>query len=1030
MTPSAAVLRDRGLRPADDRTVSVSGWRLPAVLAIVCALVLASTSGMPPAAGADTATAPEPAASEDGPDAIVVEDDATQPVFSYEDAIRDVVKVEGAVSSQDGDDELDRIHVDIIRPAASDDGLEVPTIILPSPYFAELGVGPTNETKADPNGPLDHFPAYYDNVFVPRGYAVALVDLAGTRGSSGCTDLGGPAEVANTTRVVEWLAGDAGAVAYDVDGDQVDADWSSGRSAIIGKSWNGTVANGVAATGVDGLETIVPIVAISSWHQYFWHNGARFSGFSPLGLANGVRDVPAEECSDVIDDLDEAATIDDPEDPFWEQRDYIRDADQVEASVFVVHGLNDYNVKPHDYGRWWDALAEHDVDRKIWLSQVAHEEPFDFRRDTWIETIHRWFDHWLYDVDNGIMDEPIADVEYAPDQWASYKDWPGGERTPLPLDEPHGDDPRSGVLSLERAGSDPDVQTFTEAHQHRDDAVEDPFDEREDRLVYLTRQLAEPIRVSGTSMDISLDVGIEGSDATLSAFLIDYGEAERTDWDSDGGIDRLESVTCFGEGTEQDDGCFPDVQRRTHTRAFEVVARGWANASYLTGLDDGFHPDDRHRLDWDIIADDYTFEAGHRIGIIVAGSSTRLQDPGTRSSIEVNLAESQVDLPIVGGADALEHALRAPEVDIDDDQGVINEGETLEVEASFTYPGTEEDGFTASVGCYDVEGDHLEVDGEVTIDDVDEDASLLEGTVAAECPYGDTSESEPGSGEPFSGTVSVADVEGGTGSTGFDVVVANVDPTVEIDTSDARDHDATPTFVTGVDEQLELAAQVTDPGSDDLLLTWDWGDGSDTEATYLNDPDVGDDPFPSPDVNPRDVTDEQVHAWGESCPHHVALTAVDDDRGQGTDEVVVIVVGDADQPRSAGYWQVTTAPGRGGPGDVDDATLACYLDSIDRLSRVFHDVRDASDPHEVLHHRHIDGAMADLLDRQLLAAWLNVTHGALGLDDEVDTTGDGQPDATVDAALTSAEDARLDPDATRSELEAHKDALETINTAG
>ncbi len=37
---------------------------------------------------------------------------------------------------------------------------------------------------------------------------------------------------------------------------------------MIGRSYNGTLPNAVAATGVEGLTTIVPIAAISSWYDY------------------------------------------------------------------------------------------------------------------------------------------------------------------------------------------------------------------------------------------------------------------------------------------------------------------------------------------------------------------------------------------------------------------------------------------------------------------------------------------------------------------------------------------------------------------------------------------------------------------------------------------------------------------------------------------------------------------------------------------------------------------------------------------
>lgn len=52
---------------------------------------------------------------------------------------------------------------------------------------------------------------------------------------------------------------------------------------MIGKSWDGTIANGVAATGVKGLKTIVPISAISSWYDYYFQQGAPSTTPDPSG---------------------------------------------------------------------------------------------------------------------------------------------------------------------------------------------------------------------------------------------------------------------------------------------------------------------------------------------------------------------------------------------------------------------------------------------------------------------------------------------------------------------------------------------------------------------------------------------------------------------------------------------------------------------------------------------------------------------------------------------------------------------------
>jgi X-Pro dipeptidyl-peptidase len=53
------------------------------------------------------------------------------------------------------------------------------------------------------------FPLFYDNYFVPRGYAVVLVDVAGTSRSRGCLDAGGPGDVASGKAAIDWLNGRA-----------------------------------------------------------------------------------------------------------------------------------------------------------------------------------------------------------------------------------------------------------------------------------------------------------------------------------------------------------------------------------------------------------------------------------------------------------------------------------------------------------------------------------------------------------------------------------------------------------------------------------------------------------------------------------------------------------------------------------------------------------------------------------------------------------------------------------------------------
>ena len=42
----------------------------------------------------------------------------------------------------------------------------------------------------------------------------------------------------------------------------------------------------------------------------------------------------------------------------------------------------------------------------------------------WVDTLHRWFDHYLYGVNNGIENEPHVTVEDEKDVWKDYTSWP------------------------------------------------------------------------------------------------------------------------------------------------------------------------------------------------------------------------------------------------------------------------------------------------------------------------------------------------------------------------------------------------------------------------------------------------------------------------------------------------------------------------------------------------------------------------------------------------------------------------------
>jgi X-Pro dipeptidyl-peptidase len=234
-------------------------------------------------AGAGTARAADPQITI-GPDG------KSAPVFDYTKAIRERVYIPQPGVDQDSNGKMDFVTADIIRPKESGPALKVPAIIDPSPYYTTVCRGNESQCMADwdGDGVNDRWPLFYDNYFVPRGYAYVLGQMLGTGYTTeGCPNHGGPEDIAGEKSIVDWLNGRVPAYALpDVSSPRVVADWHNGSSAMIGKSYDGTLSNGVAATGVEGLKTIVPISAISAWYNYSRTGGVRHNTNYPGGNLN------------------------------------------------------------------------------------------------------------------------------------------------------------------------------------------------------------------------------------------------------------------------------------------------------------------------------------------------------------------------------------------------------------------------------------------------------------------------------------------------------------------------------------------------------------------------------------------------------------------------------------------------------------------------------------------------------------------------------------------------------------------------
>ncbi|MDR7274215.1 CocE/NonD family hydrolase [Catenuloplanes atrovinosus] len=553
-----------------------------------------------------------PAHAAGGRTTIVVRDGATQPVFDYADAIHEHVWVESPTDT-DHDGVRDRIHLEITRPGETETaGLRVASLIMPTPYGGIAPEVPYPDVDVD-RLPQEGAPATLSathaadraltslntapaavstwEYYTTRGYAMIAMDSIGTATSTGCPDAGGPAEIVSTRAVVDWL--DGRGRAFDADGNVVSARWSARSVGMYGVSYNGTLPIMAAITGRSALKTIIPMSAVTSWYDYYRANGLVVA---PGGWQGEDLDIMAkyvlsrtnpEVCASNMDHLERVQdrTTGDYS-PVWAARDYTARAGRIEASVFVVQGLQDWNVKPKHGIQLWQALRG---DKKLWLYDRGHGSSC---APEFAPAMHRWVDHYLYRVDSGIEDEaPVTLEDNGCRVTGTDRAWPA---------------PGTRAVTFPLATGRPRTDTFVDEGRTR--TAEQLLSQPAHALTYQLPVLTEDTRLSGTPW-ITADVSIDRTAANLTALLVDYAP--------DG------TATILTRG-------WTDPQNRRSVSRSEPVTPGRT-----------------YRLRWDLQPIDRTVPAGHRLGVVVISTDydyTLRPLPGTR--VSVRPVSSTVQLPM------------------------------------------------------------------------------------------------------------------------------------------------------------------------------------------------------------------------------------------------------------------------------------------------------------------------------------------------------------------------------------------------
>jgi putative CocE/NonD family hydrolase len=253
---------------------------------------------------------------------------------------------------------------------------------------------------------------------VPRGYTVIQMSLRGTGESGGCMEYKSLKDVDDVSAVIDWIAAQP---------------WSNGNVGMIGRSYDGTAAWSGAASGNPALKAILPISgAVDAPGMYFKNGTAEGRMLAPhipiywtnygLGLtdrsdpASRMDNWPDNLCPEVFESQvqgDRSSLTGDASDSYWQDRNLQpRILEHYRGAVWVVHGLQDWNVNPSQVVPFLREMQDAGIPTKGWLGVWGHAYPdrVDEHRNVrwdWGQRVLEFFDFYL----KGQGPAPRMDVE-------------------------------------------------------------------------------------------------------------------------------------------------------------------------------------------------------------------------------------------------------------------------------------------------------------------------------------------------------------------------------------------------------------------------------------------------------------------------------------------------------------------------------------------------------------------------------------------------------------------------------------------
>ena len=472
---------------------------------------------------------------------------------------------------------------------------------------------------------------WYD-YFLVRGYAFISSAGLGTKGSEGFNTTGSDLEINAFKNIIEWVNGKRKAYTDKTSNIEIKADWASGNVAMTGLSWAGTTTFGVAATGVEGLKTIVPAAGIASWYDYFNSQGTQFgnapySDLSWLSLYVSTRMLDQDDWSGIwqnyanyINQLNKDQYAHDRNySDVWKERDYTLHPENFKTSALIVHGLNDDNVKTKHFELMYEALKKAGQDVKLYLHQGDHVYPAAMSRGYGItangqdfyDLLNTWLTHYLYGVDNHVESLPVvlAQNNYDPNKWTSYDNWKSNQRLFLNADSKRLEE----TISSDYAAAGVEIANRNETVSKASSKA---------NLTFVS-DVTEDTTIKGhipVHFKAALAKG-QGKNFQINALLVDVAD-EDFDVVGNGSVKQDKTADAFWMGSNLSNLSVAEYE--TIKTKYKVIAKGWINlANPESGYDSAssrasIEPKVGEYHDYTVYLQPnlYTVKKGHKLALV------------------------------------------------------------------------------------------------------------------------------------------------------------------------------------------------------------------------------------------------------------------------------------------------------------------------------------------------------------------------------------------------------------------------------